>query len=445
MNHSGVGSTRSEATGSMISSTIELPMTMIDRRQRNRQQQMFLGTKPKTQPLLSLGKTCFVFTAVLAATIVLDPTSSCCEAWLLPLPSSSSFNVGTIVPGRSGNKRTCGIPKQQKLHSWSLAMISKQQLGTFEILEESQLDVPDQCDRKVVLLDYTAAKNEEEEDDDDGMVSSSTGSNLIDFETAWDFQKDLMERHFTRLATQQQQQQQQSQSQSHQDATIITDPRLLTSFMSSEEEQESHATNGRDTVIMLQHHPVYTLGTGSDEKFVLVHNADAAAGNNDDRSTVPVVRMDRGGEVTYHGPGQLTVYPVLDLRSYRQDIHWYMRALEEATILALSECGIDPTTIERQDDVTGVWVQNHKVAAVGIKCRKWITMHGVAINVEDRALDNFDGIVPCGLEGRQVGCVNQFLRSNGLPELTVHEFSIIMTAALEEVFRIRLVRQKQVK
>jgi lipoyl(octanoyl) transferase len=93
-------------------------------------------------------------------------------------------------------------------------------------------------------------------------------------------------------------------------------------------------------------------------------------------------------------------------------------------------------TPERQDDVTGVWVDNHKVAAVGIKCRKWITMHGLAVNVEERSLTNFDGIVPCGLEGRQVGCINQFLEE----PITVPEFALLMKDALEEVFQIELVR-----
>ena len=95
--------------------------------------------------------------------------------------------------------------------------------------------------------------------------------------------------------------------------------------------------------------------------------------------------MDRGGEVIYDGPGQITVYPVFDSRSYRQDIHWYIRALEEAIIFAISKCGGNNNDndndnylrAERQDGVTGVWIDNHKVAAVGIKCRRWIAMHGL--------------------------------------------------------------------
>jgi lipoyl(octanoyl) transferase len=111
-----------------------------------------------------------------------------------------------------------------------------------------------------------------------------------------------------------------------------------------------------------------------------------------------------------------------------------MRALEEAIIVALTKCGLKHAP-ERQDDVTGVWVDNRKVAAVGIKCRKWITMHGLAVNVEECSLSNFDGIVPCGLEGRNVGCVNQFIDT----PITVQKFASIMKEALEEVFHIELV------
>ena len=138
--------------------------------------------------------------------------------------------------------------------------------------------------------------------------------------------------------------------------------------------------------------------------------------------------------MTYHGPGQLVVYPVLDLRHYHQDIHWYMRALEESILMALKPCGFDA---ERQDDTTGIWIDNHKVAAIGVKCRKWITMHGLAVNVEASSLENFGGIVPCGLEGRKVGCVNDFLSEDREP-LTVAEFAKYMKVALEEVFQVEM-------
>jgi lipoyl(octanoyl) transferase len=109
-----------------------------------------------------------------------------------------------------------------------------------------------------------------------------------------------------------------------------------------------------------------------------------------------------------------------------------MRALEEAVLYAIELAGIE--TAVRQDDVTGVWIHDHKVAAVGIKARRWITMHGLAVNVEETSLQNFEGIVPCGLQGRKVGCVNDFLDE----PITVPQFSKYMKEALEYVFRVRL-------
>lgn len=95
---------------------------------------------------------------------------------------------------------------------------------------------------------------------------------------------------------------------------------------------------GCDSIIILEHDPVYTLGTASDPTFIHGYNSD---GMNGDESNVPIVRIERGGEVTYHGPGQLVVYPILDLRGYKQDVHWYMRALEEVIVIALEKAGIE--------------------------------------------------------------------------------------------------------
>jgi lipoyl(octanoyl) transferase len=306
---------------------------------------------------------------------------------------STGFVVVSTLPSTKVTVQPGQFAQANIRHVMSI-MISPQQLGTFEVLENMATK---QEERKVILMDFT------------------TSSDRIDFETAWDFQKDLMNHHLQRL-----------ESEGICSTTTTTTKTTTTNSFWKKTNQK---VSGCDTVIMLQHHPVYTLGTGSDVKYVLQEEEPGAV-------VVPVIRMDRGGEVTYHGPGQLTVYPVLDLRSYRQDIHWYMRALEEAIILALFKCDLQhPAT--RQDGVTGVWVDNHKVAAVGIKCRKWITMHGLAVNVEHESLSKFEGIVPCGLEGRQVGCINQFIDK----PMTVHDFAEIMKEALEEVFQIQLIER----
>ncbi|CAB9515519.1 lipoyltransferase 2, mitochondrial [Seminavis robusta] len=273
----------------------------------------------------------------------------------------------------------------------SLAL-APQQLGSFETLELSSTTISP-SDRRVVLEDLVSAD----------------ANNRVQFEESWDWQKHLLQEHADRIVN-----------------TPEVGPFLTTQDNGKNNEvgSSSLTSGGLDTIFMLEHEAVYTLGTGSDEKFILGTNPN-----------VPTIRMDRGGEVTYHGPGQLVVYPVLDLRYYKQDIHWYMRALEECILVALHKCGLE--TAERQDDTTGIWIDNHKVAAIGVKCRKWITMHGLAVNVETTALENFQGIVPCGLEGRQVGCVNQFLEQQGKPSITVREFAPYMKEALADVFQIQ--------
>jgi lipoyl(octanoyl) transferase len=175
---------------------------------------------------------------------------------------------------------------------------------------------------------------------------------------------------------------------------------------------------------MLQHKPVYTLGTGSDADFI----KDSGLS-----SSIDIVRIERGGEVTYHGPGQLVAYPILDLKGYKQDIHWYMRALEEAILLALDSVGVEGAV--REDDVTGIWIGGKKVAALGVKVRRWITMHGLAVNVDQKSLGNFDGIVPCGLVGKDVTCINDHLEH----PITVQEFAVHMRKALEQIFEMKLV------
>lgn len=152
-----------------------------------------------------------------------------------------------------------------------------------------------------------------------------------------------------------------------------------------------------DTLIVLQHHPVYTLGTGSSEEYL-----------NFDIKNAPydVYRTERGGEVTYHGPGQLVMYPIINLRNHRMDLHWYLRALEEVVIRVLSSTfSIEAS---RLDGFTGVWVGDKKVAAIGIRVSQWVTYHGLALNVTTD-LTPFHSIVPCGIRNRQVGSIKGLL------------------------------------
>ena len=154
-----------------------------------------------------------------------------------------------------------------------------------------------------------------------------------------------------------------------------------------------------DQLILLEHPPVYTLGQGSSLEFLKFDPAQAAARHQ------TVYRTERGGEVTYHCPGQLVGYPILNLKYHRPDLHWYLRQLEEVLIRVLALYGL---TGERVAGLTGVWVEGRKLAAIGIKVSRWITMHGFALNVCPD-LSGFEQIVPCGLVGRRVGSIAEFL------------------------------------
>jgi lipoyl(octanoyl) transferase len=138
-----------------------------------------------------------------------------------------------------------------------------------------------------------------------------------------------------------------------------------------------------DLLLLLEHPPVVTLGRNSQATHLL-----RPAG-------VDVFEVERGGDVTFHGPGQLVGYPIIDLTGYKQDLHWYLRTLEQALIGALAILGIPA---ERNPGYTGVWTHGRKIASIGIHVKQWVTWHGFALNVTTD-LAHFDRIVPCGIPG----------------------------------------------
>ncbi len=144
-----------------------------------------------------------------------------------------------------------------------------------------------------------------------------------------------------------------------------------------------------DLLLLVEHEPVVTLGRGSQPGSLPFSPAELA------RRGVTVVDVERGGDVTFHGPGQLVGYPILDLRRHREDLHWYLRRLEESLILALGHLGVPA---ERNPGLTGVWASGRKVASIGIHVKQWVTFHGFALNVTTD-LSYFDLIVPCGIPG----------------------------------------------
>ena len=142
---------------------------------------------------------------------------------------------------------------------------------------------------------------------------------------------------------------------------------------------------GAESVLLLEHEPVYTIGRLLDKSSLRVI----------DQLPYPVFETNRGGQATYHGPGQLVGYPILDLRVRGRDLHRYLRKLEDLLIDLLLEFGIKGQKVEGK---TGVWVGDRKIASIGVGVRKWVTMHGFALNVA-RDLSGFLNIIPCGLSG----------------------------------------------
>lgn len=142
-----------------------------------------------------------------------------------------------------------------------------------------------------------------------------------------------------------------------------------------------------DTLILLEHPHTYTLGKSANRNHLLATNETLS------KDEIDVFEIDRGGDVTYHGPGQIVGYPIINLNELYEDVHRYLRELEEVIIRTLSEFQVNGV---KNPDYTGVWINNNKIAAIGIKVSRWITMHGFAFNI-NTDLSFFEKIIPCGI------------------------------------------------
>lgn len=187
---------------------------------------------------------------------------------------------------------------------------------------------------------------------------------LMDYQEAWDFQQRLFDR-------------------------------IVELKMHNRNTGEEHPTP--NYLITCEHPPVYTLGKSGDKANLLLTDAQL------EHLGARYYAINRGGDITHHGPGQLVVYPILDLENFYTDIHRYLRDLEEAVILMLAEFGI---RADRYPGYTGVWIDEdkpeaRKICAMGVKCGRWVTMHGIALNVNND-LGFFSHIVPCGIKDKDV-------------------------------------------
>ena len=152
-----------------------------------------------------------------------------------------------------------------------------------------------------------------------------------------------------------------------------------------------------DMVLFLEHENVYTFGKNADRDFLLSSHPKA-----------DVVQTDRGGQVTYHGPGQLIGYPIINLNHYKKSISWFMRSLEDVIIETLKDFGINGS---RKDNMPGVWVDDEKICAMGVRISRWVTMHGFALNINPD-MKYFDGMIPCGIQSYGVTSIYEILNKN---------------------------------
>lgn len=177
---------------------------------------------------------------------------------------------------------------------------------------------------------------------------------------------------------------------------------------------------GAEQLLLLEHPHVFTLGRGADSRNILADRQQLES------HSIEVHETGRGGDVTYHGPGQLVGYPIINLKPDRCDVHRYVRDIEEALIRSIADFGI---TGDRIAGLTGVWVGDEKIAAIGVRIARWITSHGFALNV-NTDLDYFQMIVPCGITDKGVTSISRLIGRS----VDIEKVSQVVTRRFGEVF-----------
>ena len=179
-----------------------------------------------------------------------------------------------------------------------------------------------------------------------------------------------------------------------------------------------------DALLFVEHPHVYTLGKSGDKENMLRSMLELQ------KLEVEYVKTNRGGDITYHGPGQIVGYPILDLDRHFTDIHKYLRFLEEVIINVCADYGFKA---ERIEGLTGVWINEKKLCAMGIRCSRWVTMHGFALNV-NTDLKYFNNIVPCGIEGKEITSLSQLLGN----DISLEEVKERIIFHFEKVFSVNI-------
>lgn len=186
-----------------------------------------------------------------------------------------------------------------------------------------------------------------------------------------------------------------------------------------------------DTLFLTSHPHVITMGRSASKDNLLISEEML------EKRNIEVVFIERGGDVTYHGPGQIVGYPILDLTNFKQDLHYYVRKIEQIIIDFLAEYNINAKRIE---GLTGVWVADKKITAIGISARKWITMHGFALNINPD-LSYFDYIIPCGIVDKGVTSMQEVLNK----KLILKEISQMLLTKFKEQFDFTEIRKQEIE
>lgn len=224
----------------------------------------------------------------------------------------------------------------------------------------------------------------------------------IGYQEAWDYQENLLAGN----------------------VQIKTEARL------AQRETNPHDLSTQHYFLFCEHPPVYTLGKSGKMEHLLWNEEQLA------NRGVTFIKTNRGGDITFHGPGQIVGYPILDLEKFKTDIGLFLRNVEEVIIRTIAEYGI---VGGRSQGETGVWIdagvpgKERKICAIGVRCSRWVTMHGFALNVNTN-LDYFNGIVPCGIVNKQVTSMQRELGS----DVDIEEVKSVIKKHVEAVFDVRL-------
>jgi lipoyl(octanoyl) transferase len=175
-----------------------------------------------------------------------------------------------------------------------------------------------------------------------------------------------------------------------------------------------------DIILTTEHYPVYTLGKTGERDHLLIDEKEL-----NDRK-IDYFEIDRGGDITYHGPGQIVLYPIFDLNNFYKDTHRFLRDLEESVILTLENYGIKG---HREEEFTGVWIGDEKICAIGIKVSRWVTMHGMAFNINNDLM-YFDSIIPCGIFHKGITSIKKILGF----EVDIAEANTLLLNSMKKVF-----------